>query len=292
MSQSLSSDPPISLPVLPQRSFGQTNRKDNWWWFPLLTFCVFGCFIVYATWAAFQGRYYHSRQRRRLLSPFYSPETLAIRDQPGLVAKPGWWPGLIPLVAGSAYPVGARRISVYLLLLSRGVLQGILGDPLNCAVGEPRKSYWGENSLPLILQNVHRYFFYLAVLFLFLLAWDVFKAMWFIDPVTLKKHFGIGLGTIVLAVNVYLLGSYSFGCHSLRHLIGGRKDEVSKGGKSCQKAYDCVSCLNGRHGLWAWCSLFSVGFADLYVRLCTWASGTIGESSKWPSISLNSMTCW
>ena len=29
-------------------------------------------------------------------------------------------------------------------------------DPPSCAVGEPRKSYWGERSFPLILQNVHR----------------------------------------------------------------------------------------------------------------------------------------
>jgi hypothetical protein len=39
-------------------------------------------------------------------------------------------------------------------------------DPVNCAVGEPRKTYLGERYLPLILQNVHRYFFYLAVVFI------------------------------------------------------------------------------------------------------------------------------
>ena len=30
-----------------------------------------------------------------------------------------------------------------------------------------------------------------------------------------------------------------------------------------------MSCLNRRHMLWAWMSLFSVGFSDLYVRLCS-----------------------
>ena len=34
-------------------------------------------------------------------------------------------------------------------------------------------------------------------------------------------------------------------------------------------AYDCVSCLNRRHMIWAWCSLFSVGFSDLYIRMCS-----------------------
>ena len=38
-------------------------------------------------------------------------------------------------------------------------------DPPSCTVGEPRKTYLGERSFPLILQNVHRYFLYLALCF-------------------------------------------------------------------------------------------------------------------------------
>jgi hypothetical protein len=81
-------------------------------------------------------------------------------------------------------------------------------------------------------------------------------------------HFGIGIGSLVLTINPILLGGYTFGCHSLRHLIGGRKDRISElvAGK---KAYDCVSCLNRRHMLFAWMSLFWVGFTDAYVRLCS-----------------------
>ena len=67
-------------------------------------------------------------------------------------------------------------------------------DPPACAVSEPRKTYLGENSFPLIMQNVHRYFMYLAVLFVIILAYDAFKAMWFVDPVTSEKSFGIGVG--------------------------------------------------------------------------------------------------
>ena len=33
--------------------------------------------------------------------------------------------------------------------------------------------------------------------------------------------------------------------------------------------YRCVSCLNRRHMLWAWMSLFWVAFTDIYVRLCS-----------------------
>ena len=126
------------------------------------------------------------------------------------------------------------------------------------------------------MQNVHRYFLYLALLFILILAHDAWKAMWFVDA-SGSKHFGIRVGTLVLTINVILLGGYSFGCHSLRHLIGGFLDELSKA-PACAKCYAGVSCLNRRHMLWAWLSLFWVGFTDLYVRLCSmgvWADGKI-----------------
>jgi hypothetical protein len=119
----------------------------------------------------------------------------------------------------------------------------------------------------LILQNVHRYFLYLALGFLVILAYDVWKALWFDDGVG-GETFGVGVGTILLAVNVVFLASYTLGCHSLRHLVGGRRDEVSKS-PVCAASYACTSALNKRHMLFAWLSLFSVGFADIYVRLCS-----------------------
>src|SRR4030095_3922591 len=141
-------------------------------------------------------------------------------------------------------------------------------DPPSCAVGEPRKSYLGENSFPLILQNVHRFFMWVAIVFIALLAYDVWKAFWFTNPATGATEFGIGVGTIVLGVNVVLLASYTWGCHVLRHVVGGRLDELSKS-PVCDMAYSCVTSLNVRHQLFAWCSLFSVMFADVYVRLCS-----------------------
>jgi hypothetical protein len=114
---------------------------------------------------------------------------------------------------------------------------------------------------------VHRYFLYLALVFLVFLAHDVWKALWFLGP-TGEEHFGIGLGTIVLAINVTLLGGYALGCHSLRHLAGGACDEVSRN-RLRLRAYECVGCLNRAHMRWAWASLIWVAFADLYVRLCS-----------------------
>src|SRR4029077_8305058 len=43
---------------LPPRSFGETMRADVWWTQPLLVFLGLGTFIVYSTWAAFQGAHY------------------------------------------------------------------------------------------------------------------------------------------------------------------------------------------------------------------------------------------
>lgn len=286
MSQSPTSAPNnAALPrqvllTLPQRPFGQTSRKDLWWLVPLLTFIGLGGFVVYSTWAAFQGTNYRyngqhdtvHHDRPDYLSPMYSPElfndpTQSEAGHSWFGQKPASWPSWMvfsPALLVLWAPGGFRMTCYYY----RGAYyKAFWADPPSCAVGEPRKSYWGENSLPLILQNIHRYFFYLAFLFLFLLAWDAIRAFWFIDPHTGKGHLGMGFGTIVLIVNVCLLSSYALGCHSLRHLIGGSKDELSKS-KGCYKAYNCVSCLNKRHMMWAWFSLFWVAFADVYVRLC------------------------
>lgn len=253
---------PRSLPIAP--SFAETRRKDFWWVQPLFVFLGFSTFIVYSTWAAFQAAHYRFGP---YISPFYSPELFGGAHS-WFGAKPHWFPSWMPWSPAFLilWAPGGFRLTCYYY---RGAYyKAFWADPVSCAVGEPRKSYWGENSLPLILQNIHRYFLYLAIIFIFLLTWDAWNALWFLDPVSGKSHFGIGVGTLVLAVNVYLLASYTFGCHSLRHLIGGGRDEISKSAV-CYKAYNCVSCLNRRHGVWAWCSLFSVGFADLYVRLCS-----------------------
>jgi hypothetical protein len=97
---------------------------------------------------------------------------------------------------------------------------------------------------------------------------DAWSAFWFTDATTGRVSFGIGVGTIVLTANCVLLSGYLFGCHSMRHISGGCVDRLT-GAPLGLRAYSCVSCLNRRHMVWAWMSLFSVGFSDLYVRLCS-----------------------
>ena len=49
-------------------------------------------------------------------------------------------------------------------------------SPPACAVAEPHKSYSGETRFPLIVQNVHRYFFYAAVIVSLINTYDFFQA--------------------------------------------------------------------------------------------------------------------
>ena len=246
------------------RGFGQTMRRDAWWVQPLVVFTILTAFVAYATWAAFQNAYYWSGP---YLSPFYAPEIWGASPHAILGPKPSWWPGWLPFSPALLilpFP-GLFRFSCYYYRGS--YYKAFWADPPSCAVGEPRKGYIGERSFPLILQNIHRYFLYIALVFLLLLSWDVWKAMWFEAPGG-GREFGIGVGTIILAANVVFLSLYTLGCHAMRHVVGGFKDELSKS-PARQVAYDCSSCLNRWHMKWAYASLFSVMFSDVYVRLCS-----------------------
>jgi len=259
-----------SLPLLNQRSFGETSRRDNWWVQPTLVFTGLSLFVVYSTWAALQGAHYVYGP---YLSPFYSPVLFYSPDYaPGASHAwfgtfPAWWPLWLasPAILILWAPAGFRLTCYYY----RGAYyKAFWADPPNCAVGEPRKGYIGESGWPLKVQNIHRYFMYVAVLFIVMLTIDAIRAFWFTDPATGKGGFGIGVGTLVLCLNAFLLAGYTFGCHSLRHVIGGRFDCLSEH-PTCHALYKGCSALNRRHMLWAWMSLVWVMFADVYVRLCS-----------------------
>jgi hypothetical protein len=244
--------------------FGQTSRSDVWWLQPAAVLFGLSAFIIYSTWAAFQGQHYAFGP---YLSPLYSPELFG-SPHSWFGPKPDWWFSWLPWSPAFLilWAPGGFRLTCYYY---RGAYyKAFWGDPPSCTVGEPRKKYLGERRFPLIFQNVHRYFLYLALLFIIFLAHDAWKAMWFEDPATGTTSFGIGVGTLVLTLNVVLLGGYTLGCHSLRHLVGGRLNILSTAPVR-RTAYRCVGCLNRRHMLWAWMSLVWVGFSDLYVRLCS-----------------------
>lgn len=247
---------------------GNTHRQDAWWVGSLLTALGFGLFIVYSTFRAFyNGEYLVAEETgfpgsSHILSPFYSP----------LIAMPESLAWISPAFLILWAPGGFRFTCYY---YRKAYYRAFFWDPPACAVGEARKEYNGETAL-FIFQNLHRYFMYLAIIFLFILSYDVLLTMWW--PNEDGTHsVGMSVATLVLAANVVFLSLYTFSCHSLRHLIGGKVDCFScvAMGQTRHDAWKRVSALNKNHMLWAWVSLFGVGLADLYVWLV--ASRTITD---------------
>ncbi|MGH9857753.1 MAG: succinate dehydrogenase, partial [Acidobacteriota bacterium] len=196
-----------ALKPLHRTGFGRTMRRDAWWIQALIVFLGLSLFVVYATWAAFQGNHY---EWGPYLSPFYSPLLFGDSVHSWFDQKPAWLPAISPALLILWMPAGFRLTCYYY----RGAYyKSFWADPPSCTVGEPRKNYRGEQSFPLLLQNIHRYFLYLALPFLVVLAHDFWKAIWFRDP-SGDVTFGIGIGTLVLGLNVFLLAGYTFGCHS------------------------------------------------------------------------------
>src|SRR6201985_2956432 len=224
----------IDVP-LTRSGFGQTKRADNRWVQPIVVFLGLSAFIVYSTWAALQGQHYRFGP---YLSPFYSPELFGPNGWVG--ARASWGPAGVTAAPLNLWAPGGFRFPCYYY---RGAYyKAFWADPPSCTVGEPRKTYLGERTFPLIIQNIHRYFLYLALIFIVLLARDAWDGFWF------DGRFGVHVGSLVLLTNVVLLSCYTFGCHSLRHLIGGIKARLA-GHPVRKQAYDCVSCLNRRHML-------------------------------------------
>ena len=243
----------------------KTLRQDNWWLYPLTTFVIFTAFVIYATWRAFMGSDYYSSP---YLSPFYSPclTDECVKGSSEFGTPFGWW-ALSPALVILIFPLGFRMSCYY---YRKAYYRSFWLSPPACAVAEPHKGYSGEKRLPLILNNIHRYFWYAAVAFAMLLTYDSVLA--FRDEHHEWGH--MGLGTVILVVNAALIWLYTLSCHSCRHIVGGRLRHFSKHPVR-YRFWTLASKLNGDHAKYAWASLFSIAIADLYIYLL--ASGAIDD---------------
>jgi hypothetical protein len=235
----------------------KTLRQDRWWLAPLATFVVFSAFVVYATWRAFAGADYYSAP---YLSPFYSPcltdDCVAGSSDFG---QPFSWWQLSPALLILIFPLGFRMTCYY---YRKAYYRSFWLSPPACAVAEPHGKYTGETRLPLILQNIHRYFWYAAIVVSLVLSYDVVLA--FRDEHEDWGH--MGLGTLIMLINIVLIWLYTLSCHSCRHTVGGRLRHFSKH-PIRYRAWTLVSRLNLSHARYAWYSLFSVALTDLYIYL-------------------------
>ena len=207
---------------------------------------MLGIYRLYSIWTAFLTG--GINQSGSYLSPFYSPTIWSTGP-----VSPALW------VLGS--PLLFRATCYY---YRKAYYRSFFWDPPSCAVGELRhRKYRGETAFPLFLNNLHRFLFYLVLIVTGFLWYDVYLAFW--API---GHVLLGLGSGIMLDNVILLSGYTFGCHSLRHMLGGILDRISE--RPVRRvAYQCSSALNRHHMEWARLSLVMVAFSDLYVRLCS-----------------------
>lgn len=240
--------------VIPAR----TLRTDRWWIPPLVTAIVLGGFVVYTTVRLFMRDHYWVDEYH-YLTPLYSP-CLSASCAPGsshFGTPLPEFPLALPL-AILIFPILAGfRASCY--YYRKAGYRAFLLSPPGCAVTEPAKKYVGETRFPLVLQNLHRYFFYLASALLLINTYDVILAFFPADG-----GFGVGLGSLILLVNVAMLWLYSLSCHACRHIFGGRLKHFSKHPVQYW-FWTQLSKLNGRHMQFAWASLITVMFTDFYI---------------------------
>ncbi|MGW5242072.1 hypothetical protein ACWEOW_24335 [Monashia sp. NPDC004114] len=238
----------------------RTLRVDRWWVQPVVTFVLLTLWLLYALVRTVSQRAYFVEEYH-YLSPFSSPcvsESCipASRDF-------GTWFGEFPPFVPFAlfilpFLLGFRLTCYY---YRKAYYRSFWLSPPACAVAEPHGSYTGETRFPLILQNIHRYFFYAALVVSALNTYDAIRAFHGADG-----GFGIGLGTVIMVVNVCFLWLYTTSCHSCRHLIGGRLKHFSKHPVR-YRAWTVVSRLNTRHMELAWITLGTLMLTDAYIAL-------------------------
>jgi hypothetical protein len=246
----------------------RTLRTDNWRKAPTVTFILLSAWVLYAlVRTVWQAAYFAPGEH--YLSPFYSPCVTASCDSGA--RDFGTWFGHFPPVIPFAivtlpFLLGFRLTCYY---YRKAYYRAFWASPQACGVAEPHKKYTGETRFPLIMQNLHRYFWVAAGVISIINSWDVIQAF---RP---EGHsFGFGLGTIIMLINVVLLWAYTLSCHSCRHIVGGKLRSFSRHPLR-YKAWTLVSKMNAKHMELAWTTLTTLALTDAYIALV--ASGTISD---------------
>ncbi|WP_328389524.1 hypothetical protein [Nocardia sp. NBC_00416] len=250
------------------RIAARTLRTDRWWLPPLITVIGLAAFVTYATIRSFVRTAYWVPDFH-YLTPFYSPclSTSCVEGSSHFGTPFGDLPIFLPLgFLVLPFLLGFRLTCYY---YRKAYYRSVWFSPPACAVAEPHAKYTGETRLPLIIQNAHRYFFYVAVLISLINTYDAVIAYH-----GKTGGFGMGLGSVIITANVVLLWAYTLSCHSCRHIAGGRLKHFSAHPVRYW-FWTQVSKLNTRHMTLAWTTLGTLVLTDFYVMLV--ASGTISD---------------
>jgi hypothetical protein len=238
----------------------RTLRKDNWKQSPIIVATLLTLWVTYATVRVFMGHWYYVPQYH-YLTPFYSP-CVSGECVPGSSTLGTWIPAVPPIIpyafVSLVFVLGFRLTCYY---YRRAYYRAFWQSPPACAVREPHAKYTGETRFPLIVQNLHRYLFYMALLIAVLLTYDVAQA--FRGP---DGNFGFGLGSLIMLANVILIWGYTLSCHSCRHITGGRLKHFSKHPVRYW-IWTKISWLNQRHMQLAWITLGTLALTDFYIML-------------------------
>jgi hypothetical protein len=250
-----------TAPAKARAAIGErTLRKDNWRRYPIVTVVIFTSWLAYGLVRSLMGTDFYVEQYH-YLTPFYSPCVNVECGEAALFGAflPAATPFFIPFAVLSLPVLLLFRLSCY--YYRKAYYRAYWASPPACAVREPHQSYTGERRFPLISQNLHRYTWFAAFIVSVINTWDVVEAFHGKDG-----GFGVGLGTLILLVDLILLWAYTMSCHSCRHIVGGRLKNFSKHPLRYW-AWVQVSKLNERHGQLALITLGSLVVTDLYIAL-------------------------
>ncbi len=251
-----------------RRGFRSTLRTDRWWVEPALVFVSMSVFFGWLTISIFLDRWAY--EIGPYLSPVFEPKLFGSNSSIFIS------PAMVVLLG----PVPFRATCYY---YRRAYYRSYFLSPPSCAVGDIGKTYKGEARLPLILQNLHRLFMYSALLFIPILWYGALHSFYNTkgEAEGISQGFGIGLGSVLLVLNAFLLMMYTFSCHSLRHFVGGGLDcfSCTKYTRTRKKLWDYVSIWNAQHRTWAWSSLIGIVLVDIYIRLV--ANEVITDPNTW-----------
>lgn len=250
--------------------FLATLRTDGWWVEPVLTAVGLIVFFGWLSVSIFLDKW--SFQIGPYLSPVYEPKL--------------WGPSdsifLSPALIVFAGPIPFRATCYY---YRRAYYRSWFLSPPACAVGDVGRKYNGEKVVPFWLNNLHRFAMYGALVFVPILWYGAIRSFYNTDDVidgkSVSTGFGIGLGSVILVINAYLLMMYTFSCHSLRHWVGGGLNcfSCTKFTRLRRSIWERVSLWNLNHRAFAWLSLSWIVFTDVYIRLV--ATGHITDPNTW-----------